>query len=45
VNNRLLFGAARDGSSLLASLKAVTSAVNHASRLGLLSVMRAAVPC
>lgn len=45
VNNRLLFGAARDGSSLLASLKAVTSAVNHASRLGLLSVMNAGVPC
>ncbi len=45
VNNRLLFGAARDGSSLLASLKAVTSAVNHASRLGLLSVMSAVVPC
>ena len=44
VGNQLLFGAARDGSSLLASLKAVTSAVNRASRLGLLSVVNAAVP-
>jgi len=38
VNNKLLFGAARDGSILMASLKAVTSAVNQASRLGLLSI-------
>ena len=44
VGNQLLFGAARDGSSLLASLEAVTSAVNRASRLGLLSVVNAAVP-
>ncbi|AFJ54694.1 2-isopropylmalate synthase [Pseudomonas fluorescens] len=44
VGNQLLFGAARDGSSLLASLKAVTSAVNRASRLGLLSLVNAAVP-
>jgi len=44
VGNQLLFGAARDGSSLLASLKAVTSAVNRASRLGLLSVVSVAVP-
>ncbi|WP_448120568.1 2-isopropylmalate synthase [Pseudomonas veronii] len=44
VGNQLLFGAARDGSSLLASLNAVTSAVNRASRLGLLSVASIAVP-
>lgn len=44
VGNQSLFGAARDGSSLLASLKAVTSAVNRASRLGLLSLVNAAVP-
>ena len=44
VGNQLLFGAARDGSSLLASLEAVTSAVNRASRLGLLSLVNAAVP-
>ncbi|MFJ4131459.1 2-isopropylmalate synthase [Pseudomonas cyclaminis] len=43
VKNQLLFGVARDGSSLLASLKAVTSAVNRASRLGLLTVASAAV--
>ncbi|WP_449432045.1 2-isopropylmalate synthase [Pseudomonas putida] len=39
VNNKLLFGAARDCSILIASLKAVISAVNHASRLGLLNVV------
>ena len=44
VNSKLLFGAARDGSMLLASLKAVTSAVNQASRLGLLSVESAIAP-
>jgi 2-isopropylmalate synthase len=44
VGNQLLFGAARDGSSLLASLNAVTSAVNRASRLGLLSVASIGVP-
>lgn len=43
VGNQLLFWAARDGNSLLVSLKAVTSAVNRATRLGLLSVVSAAV--
>ncbi|MCO3057843.1 2-isopropylmalate synthase [Pseudomonas aeruginosa] len=37
VGNRLLFGAGRDGSILTASLKALTSAVNRATRLGLLA--------
>lgn len=36
VNNQLLFGVGREGSSLLASLKALTGAVNRATRLRLL---------
>lgn len=41
VNNQLLFGAARDGSILVASLKALTSAVNRATRAGLLEPVSA----